>query len=242
MKAMVRQKILERRNKARVDAKMRIRIANEYEEVKIYHGNISKSGIYVETNDVFGDLGDKVHLELLTETSEQPIKLRGQVVRVTKPNQVGAAQGMAIQFLRVDQKYIKMLEQYIGELFDGKGTGCRKSPRVTSHVLVEVKNNDATYGAIADNMGHGGVFLKMSAAELAIGDLIQLAITHPSSRRRFFVEAEVVHIRSGNFDPNPEFVEGVGVQFINLSEQRRKDMVSFLKSILQYQRRTSSQD
>lgn len=237
---MIRQKILERRNKSRVEGKMRIAIPSEFDGFKTFHGNISKSGLYIETKDFLGELGSKMHLEIEMPDSGEMIKLRGQIVRVTKPNQIGSPQGVAITFLRVDQKYIKMLDTYLGELFDGKGIGCRKTPRVTTHVLIEIKSGDATYEAVADNLGHGGVFLKMPSKNIEMGDKLQLAIFHPSSRRKFFVEAEVVHVRQGEFQSNPEFVEGVGVQFINLPDERRKDMAGFLKSILHYQRRTGT--
>ncbi|MCB0308069.1 MAG: PilZ domain-containing protein [Bdellovibrionales bacterium] len=240
MKPLSRQKLIERRSKSRVEAKMRMRIHGEFEEIRVFHGNISKTGMYLESPDIVATLGDRIHLELFMPDTEQLIKLRGKIVRITQANQLGASQGLAVQFFRIDQKYIKLLDQYINQLFGGKGIGCRKSPRMATHVLVEVKKNDATYEAVADNLGRGGLFLRIPSQKLQIGDLVNLVILHPSSRRRFFVDSEIVHIRTGVYSQNPDFEEGIGVRFINLTKQRREDFVSFLKSILHYQRRSNS--
>lgn len=239
MKALARKKIAERRLKPRVEGKMRIRINGEYEEAKTFHGNISKNGIYIETQDVFAKLNDKVYLEIFIPNSDNVIRARGKVIRVTQPNQIGKPQGIAISFLRMEQKYVNLLDKYIDVLFDGKGVGCRKYPRVTTHVLVEVKESDTAYEVVADNLGHGGLFLKMPSDGLEIGAKIQIVILHPSSRRKFFVDAEVVHKRTGQFSENPEFIEGIGVEFTNMNTERRKDLSSFFKSILHYQRRSA---
>lgn len=237
--ATAKKKVAENRAKPRVEAKMRIRIEGEFDDVKTYHGNLSKSGAYLETLDSLAELGDKVQVEIFLPNAEDTLRVRGKVVRITKPNQIGVPQGFAIQFMRMDQKYVRLLDQYIDALFDGKGVGCRKHARVTTHVLVEMKGGGATHQVVADNLGHGGLFLKMPPQGFAVGDRIQLSIMHPSSRRRFFVEAEIVHVREGKSDAIEGFEEGLGVQFINIADPRRKDLSSFLKSILHYQRRSS---
>lgn len=242
MKPMIRKKIAERRSKPRVEGKMRIRVNDEYEEAKIFHGNVSKNGIYIETHDVFAQLNDKVCLEILVPNSENVIRARGKVMRITQPNQLGKPQGIAISFLRMEQKYVNLLDKYIDVLFDGKGVGCRKYPRVATHVLVEVKESDGAYEVVADNLGHGGLFLKMPSEGMEIGERIQIVILHPSSRRKFHVDAEVVHKRSGAYSSNPEFVEGIGVEFVNMNAERRKDLSGFFKSILHYQRRSKEEN
>ena len=235
--AATKKKIAESRSKPRVEAKMRIRVEGEFGEIRTYHGNISKSGVYLETADPFAQLGEKVHLEIFLPNTEDTVRVRGKVIRVTKPNQVGMPQGVAIQFMRMDQKYVRKLDDYIDVLFDGKGVGCRRHARVMTHIWVELKGKHGTSEVVADNLGHGGLFLKVSSDGIEIGDHVQLVILHPSSRRRFFVEAEVVHVRKSAAPAIEGFEEGLGVQFVNVPGQRKKDLSSFLKSILHYQRR-----
>ena len=66
-------------------------------------------------------------------------------------------------------------------------------------------------------------------------------ILHPTAKRKFMIDAEVVHMRKGDsrkIDEN--FIEGVGVQFLDMTPSRRNDMSLFLKGILAAKKRASA--
>jgi hypothetical protein len=74
---------------------------------------------------------------------------------------------------------------------------------------------------------------------LVLGDTLTVVLQHPTAKRKFTIEAEVIHLRKGESKINQDFVEGVGIQFLDLDSTRQNDMSLFLRSILSSQKRPS---
>lgn len=231
--------IVERRGKPRVESKVRVRIGGREGDIETFTGNLSKNGVFLETSEPFADLNDRVQLQILIANSSDAVKITGQVKRIQKPNQVGVTPGMAIHFLRIEARQARTFDRFIDRLLEAKGIGCRKYPRAKSQVVVEFRTKAQVKKFISDNLSHGGLFIKTPVDDFSIGSNFKLILLHPTSKRRFMVDVEVVHIRKGESRLQKDYVEGIGVQFINLSSSRRSDMASFLRSILAYQRRNA---
>ncbi len=222
----------------RVETKIRAKIDGRDGDLEVFTGNLSKGGVFLETPEVFADVGEKVKLFLSMPNSTSDIKITGKVARIVGPNRVGMPQGLAVQFLRVEARQARLFEKFLDCLIDAAGIGCRKYPRAKTQVDVQLRFKDRSMNVvIADNLSVGGLFLRTSVGGLSLGDLINVVILHPGMKRKFMVDTEVVHIRQGESKIRKDFVEGVGVQFVDLSSSRRNDLSSFLKSVLAHQRK-----
>ena len=70
-----------------------------------------------------------------------------------------------------------------------------------------------------------------------LGDRLQVILIHPTTKRKFVLQAQVIHIRQGTHSELHEFQEGLGVQFTDLSEIRNQDLTLFLKAIFSSKKR-----
>ena len=225
------------RGRARLEAKVRIRIIGVDEREEVYTGNISKEGIFIQTRHWKPRLGHPVHLLITLDEDKEPVKFSGHVVRVIHANQLRKPEGVAIEFSKIETRRTKDFDQFLDQVFEGKGLGCRKSPRAEMQVDVEIKGKDMARKVLTQDLSQGGAFFKMKADNIAMGTALSIVLIHPTSKRKFVLKAEVVHIRQGAFSDNPDFAEGVGVQFVDLSEIRKQDLQVFLKSIVSSKRR-----
>jgi len=214
-----------------------VKVLGEGGDSEAFNGNLSKTGVFLETADEIGRIGEKIQLQLTLPNASEPIKVQGKVVRSIGPNKVGTVQGFAIHFLKIETRQVRTFDRLIDRLLDARGIGCRKYPRAKTQVVVELKTKAAAKKVISDNLSKGGLFLKMTIDGLVLGDTLNIVIQHPTAKRKFMIEAEVVHLRKGESKLNKDFVEGVGVQFLDLSSARRNDMSLFLRSILSSQKR-----
>jgi len=227
--------IIERRTKPRVETKVKVKVLGEEERLETFTGNLSKSGVFLQTQEPFSKVGDKVQLQLILPHANEPIRVTGKVARITSPNRMGESSGMGIEFLRVEARQSKTFDRLIDRLLDARGIGSRKYPRIKTQIVVEFKSKDEVQKAIADDLSKGGLFLRTQADGLVLGDTLRIVLLHPSSRRKFEGDAEVVHIRKGESNISKSFVEGVGVKFL-ISASQRNEMTSFLKSLLAVRR------
>ena len=117
------RKVEERRSNPRLDAKVRVKWA---EDDTVYVGNISKTGIFLETARPFAKVGTEVDLELKLPRSSEAVKVRGKVVRVTGPHRVSQAPGMGIHFLRIETRKARTFERLLDQLLKARGIGSRK--------------------------------------------------------------------------------------------------------------------
>ncbi|MFH1018442.1 MAG: PilZ domain-containing protein [Pseudomonadota bacterium] len=230
-------RIIERRGKPRIETKVQVRIEDFGGDLLSFSGNLSKSGIFLETTEPLGKIGERLQMEIRLANALDTVRATGRVARIVKPNQLGTAPGIGIQFLRVEARQARTFDRLIDRLLDARGIGCRKYPRVKTQIVVELKTHNDTRKAISDNLSKGGLFLKLPVNGIVLGDTLNIVILHPTAKRKFMIDAEVVHIRKGESTVDKEFVEGVGVQFLELTPTRRNDMSLFLRSILASQRR-----
>lgn len=234
---MMEHQAPEERGRARLEAKVRIRILGVDATDKIYTGNISKDGIFIETHHWKPRLGHPVSLLITLDPDQEPVKFSGTVMRVIGPNQWGKPEGVAIEFTKIESRKTKDFDLFLDGLFEGKGLGCRKTPRANMQIDVEIKTKEDAVRVLSHDLSQGGAFLKMDTQGMELEMPLSIVLIHPTSKRKFILKAQVVHIRKGSTDFNPDFVEGIGVKFVDLSEIRSQDLKVFLKSIVSSKRR-----
>lgn len=228
----------EKRNRARIEAKLRIQVVGVDEQERNYTGNVSKDGVFLETDDPTLKDGQKLELLIyIDEDDDEPLRVIGKVVRFEKPNQIGKPQGVGIEFLKIESSRARTFEKFLEKLFDAKGLGCRRVPRANVQVQVEIKTEKEAKEALTSNLSKGGAFLKLNPDDYELGDKIQVILVHPTTKRKFTLQGKVVHIRRGNSTEGPEFEEGIGVQFTDLSDLRNQDLTLFLKGIFSSKKR-----
>jgi Tfp pilus assembly protein PilZ len=229
--------IAERRAKPRIEMKVKVRVGGRENESESFIGNLSKSGIFLETKEPFAKIGEKIQMQIEMPHSGDSIRVLGKVARIIGPNRLIEPPGIAIAFLKVEARQSRLFDRFIDQLLDARGIGSRKYPRARSQVVVELRSKASVRKVITDNLSYGGLFLKTSIDNFSLGDRLSVVLVHPTSKRKFAADVEVVHLRKGELGIRKDFVEGIGVQFIDLTAGRREDMAIFLKSILASQRR-----
>lgn len=228
----------EKRNRARIEAKLRIQVVGVDEHERNYTGNVSKDGIFLETDDPSLKDGHKLELLIyIDEDDDEPLRVIGKVVRFEKPNQIGKPQGVGIEFLKIESSRARTFEKFLEKLFDARGLGCRRVPRANVQVQVEIKTEKEAKEALTANLSKGGTFLKLNPDEFSLGDKLQIILVHPTTKRKFTLQGKVVHLRKSDTIEGMEFEEGVGIQFTDLSDLRNQDLTLFLKGIFSSKKR-----
>jgi uncharacterized protein (TIGR02266 family) len=229
--------IVERRTKTRVETKLKVRLVEEGGEFITYPGNLSKSGLFIETQHQSVEKGEKVELEVRLPNASDDVKILGKVTRIVGLNKVGSTPGIGIEFLKIEARHARTFERLIDRLIDSRGIGSRHYPRVKTQVVVEFQSRDKVYRAISDNFSKGGIFLKIETQGLSLGDPIHLVILHPTTGQKFAIDAEIVHIRKGSSPVDESFIEGVGIRFADLTPTRQHEMSLFLRSLVSSQKK-----
>ncbi len=234
--------VIEKRNRARIEARLRIQVVGIDEHEHLYTGNVSKDGVFLETDDPSFKHNQKLELLIYLEDDDdddddEPLRVIGQIVRFEKPNQIGKPRGVGIKFLKIESSRARVFDKFLEKLFDTRGLGCRRVPRAQAQVSVEIKTPEEAKQALTANLGKGGVFLKTSIDGYSLGDKIQIVLIHPTTKRKFTLQGQIVHIRQGDSSTASEFNEGLGVQFTDLSEIRNQDLTLFLKAIFSSKKR-----
>ncbi len=102
----------------------------------------------------------------------------------------------------------------------------RQFPRIHYKVEVTLESESTFYSGFTENISAGGLFIATYDLR-PMGQQIQLEFTVPNRQQPISVLGEVRWIRE--FNPaNPDMTPGMGVKFIGLSEQDRRDIEAFV--------------
>lgn len=229
---------MEQRKKPRIETKIKIIFDGFGSSAEILTGNISRTGLFLETLLPLGNVGDRFEIAFCLPKSETWVRAKTRVARITVPNQLGKTKGVALEFLRLDPKHQEILDELIEAAFEVQGIGSRKSPRLTTEVLLEIATQKDAQKAMTENFSREGMFIKTNTAGFSLGDALQVIVLHPSSNRKMSVEGRIVHIRHGETKLNRTFYEGIGISFSHLQKAKKQDLLNFFKSILKYYKKS----
>lgn len=100
----------------------------------------------------------------------------------------------------------------------------RKFPRYDAELELDVRDLGELHRMLTRDVSHGGMFI-VTDAPLEAGTRLLLQVIHPVSDERFDISAVV---RRREAKP-----QGIGVEFVDLTEARREAFMSFIRASLQ---------
>lgn len=100
----------------------------------------------------------------------------------------------------------------------------RRFPRYDAELELDVRDLGELHRLLTRDVSHGGMFI-VTDAPLNPGTRLLLQVIHPVSDERFDISAVV---RRREVEP-----QGIGVEFLDLSESRREAFMSFIRASLQ---------
>src|SRR4051812_23502892 len=107
--------VTDRRKRARIEARLRIQIVGVDVYERNYTGNVSKDGIFLETDDPSLKKGQKLELLIYLDDEEddedEPLRVIGKIVRFEKPNQIGKPQGVGIEFIKIESRRARIFDR-----------------------------------------------------------------------------------------------------------------------------------
>jgi len=230
-------KVTEKIRKPRIEAKIKIGCRGKYENLETFMGNISQSGLFLETPKSFARIGEKIDLSITLPNSKETVSVVGKVVRIVGPNQIGKAKGFGIELLKIEAKQTFLFNRFLEELIEARGMGCRKVPRIDARITVEFSNPKEMGKCLSRNLSKGGIFLH-TKTNLDLGEIVSLALIHPVTGDNLEIQGEIVHIRKSlESKPNLGFTDGIGIKFINVDKNLESKIDQFLKKLLIQKRR-----
>lgn len=206
---------------------MAIQILGHDSEPQIREVNINKESIFIHIHDWVPRIEDAVGLLVGKGLREPNINIQAQVQRVIKPNQWYQGQGVVLVFLKVESRRSKAFEQLLNDIFEGRGIGCRKKPRATLTIDVELSIDGVRKKAVLENISKAGACLKLVEPGAVENKAVGLTLIHPGTKRKFILKGYVVRV---------EKVENngccLGIQFLEQPPIREKDLDLFLRSLI----------
>lgn len=227
----------ENRKRVRLEAKIHVIFGDLDEEIHVLTGNISKSGVFLQTPFVFGEIGETVLLKISPPEQDQWFRLKGKISRICSANKLTEPQGIAVSFDRIEARYSTTFDRLFKALFDSRGLGCRKTARAEARISIDLKSPTLAQRLYSENISKGGVFLEGPSDGHELGQLVELSLWHPSGRRSMSVEGEIVHLRKAHGGELNPHTEGLGIRFIGLSRRKKEDLHLFLKSVITYKKK-----
>ncbi len=101
----------------------------------------------------------------------------------------------------------------------------RKAERLQHELLVAYRTVDGFITDFAVNISRGGMFIN-SRQPLAIGSVVRLIISLPDAAFPFDLSGRVIRVQQ--YDPNSKEMPGMGIEFIDVDEEKRARLERFV--------------
>ena len=108
---------------------------------------------------------------------------------------------------------------------DKSGHPSRKSDRLQHELLVAYKTVDGFITDWAVNISKGGMFIN-TRNPLAVGSLVRLIVSLPDAAFPFDLTGRVIRVHPS--DPNSDQVPGMGVEFVDIDEDKKGRLARFV--------------
>ena len=216
----------------RIDAKIAIEYKNFDLFYKEYSKNLSKGGLFIQTEKTF-DRQTIVEVILKLPELADPLNLVGEVVHTIDPaiaKTNGWSAGMGIHFLDFEDGTQQLLEKYIKTSFERNASVLsedrRKHPRVMKSFRVKFPSLKVLNEDYSQDISSGGMFIQTQNPR-PIGEKIQIILVHPETQQELKLKGKVV--RTTSEDPTvPVSVSGMGIKFSGLDDDKQKSIDIFL--------------
>ncbi len=225
----LRQRLLERRRFARVQTKLQIQFvyADGFFELKTE--DLSLGGLFIATENQV-PVGEKIRLVLHIPGGQPSVKALCEVVRVVDASP-GQLAGLGVRFLQLEEKDLHAIRQYLAQLvvdtYHPDEKERRRYPRVERLVKLRFAALDSIGVTLARDVSAAGVFVQTHEAP-PLDSEIQISLVHPVSLQELSLVGRVVRVVPAEGNQVP----GVGVSFEELSEEKRVQLMAFLREFV----------
>jgi|GEM_PF-3841252 len=221
------------RTRPRLEAKLAIQIMGHDDVLEMRHVNINKESLFIHIHDWKPQIDSDVDILMAQGLRQRAIRFYAKVQRVVSPNQFIQAQGVVLVFSKIEPNCAKAFDQLLSDLFEGRGLGCRKTPRAQLVTSVDISLANMKKTAELKDISKGGAFLLMDTSEIHHVNMeLGLTLIHPTTKRKFVLKGLITRIQKKtewNSDSNEE---GIGIQFYDLTPVRKKDLDLFLRNLI----------
>jgi uncharacterized protein (TIGR02266 family) len=104
----------------------------------------------------------------------------------------------------------------------------RKSHRLQHELLVAYRTVDGFITDWAVNISHGGVFIN-TRNPLAVGSVVRLIVSLPGADFPFDLTGRVIRVHP--YDPEGAQVAGMGLEFIDIDDEKRARLERFVERL-----------
>jgi uncharacterized protein (TIGR02266 family) len=226
----LRQRLLERRRFARVDARLRVKFVFAEGFFELRTEDLSLGGLFIATEHLV-PVGEKVRLILQIPGEHPSVKAVAEVVRVVEDSIPGQPAGLGVRFLELTKEGLACIQRFLGAQVSGdiepSGLERRRYPRVERLVKMRFGAEAASRISYARDISTGGVFIH-THDPAPPGSEVDVTLIHPVSLQKLELAGRVVRVVEA--DPQrPSQAPGMGVAFEEVSEDKRKTLRAFLK-------------
>lgn len=112
---------------------------------------------------------------------------------------------------------------------DDKGTQpVRKSERLQHELLVAYRTVDGFITDWAVNISRGGMFIN-TRNPLSVGSIVRLIVSLPDAAFPFDLTGRVIRVHP--HDPNSDMDPGMGIEFVDVDEEKRARLERFVERL-----------
>lgn len=109
---------------------------------------------------------------------------------------------------------------------DDKGSQpVRKSERLQHELLVAYRTVDGFITDWAVNISRGGMFIN-TRNPLSVGSIVRLIVSLPDAAFPFDLTGRVIRVHP--HDPNSDIAPGMGIEFVDVDEEKRARLERFV--------------
>lgn len=236
----LRERLLERRQHARVDAKLQVEFLYADGYFELTTEDISQGGLFIAT-DHFLPVGERIRIVLHLPGSAPAIKAVAEVRRVVEKAEPGQPIGLGVAFVDLDDGTRELIREYVVSrvLAQEPAPGARerrRHPRMERRIKIRFQSDHAFGVSCSRDISTGGVFIQTHEPP-PLGSRIEVTLIHPIHLHPLSLSGDVVRVVEA--DPAvPSQVPGVGVAFGELEPGQQ----SALQDFLQYYARLDGAD
>ncbi len=221
------KKFNEHRQHSRVNVQVKALFSGQFGFDEKIANNISKGGIYVETDDFIGKIGDKQELIIITPDDIIEVAVLAQLVRYCYNNEQQIT-GAGFKFILVEPAQQSELNSFIdGLLTQREIIGKREHVRITARFPLKFPALDELRHAYTENISRGGLFF-YSPRQLEKIQEFNLMLQNPLSGENLLLKAKIVSNRRIERKKAPA-IFGIGVKFIEVEKNVEDKLALFIR-------------
>jgi type IV pilus assembly protein PilZ len=210
---------------------LRIEFATEEAFRGEYLSNIANGGIFVATRTPF-EVRDQVRVEITLGFSGEKLEFEGEVVHRVPPElaETGATPGIAVQFATPASDIRRRLERLVGRIEETderlSQSGRRRASRAPCRLSARIESGDQRLLGRTRNLSTTGTLVSVEGEPVAVGKVVQLMLTHPTTGEELELEGRVVR----HLEDDEGEVTAVGIHF-QTPEARREEVARFVVDV-----------